>query len=488
MRVPSDGPLTSTNRCKSFLDAVGLCGPIRDSLPACLPTRRARITLAPRTSLSLVAVFGLLTVGLVPETAAVAQTKQPEATKREVPRIELVLDVSGSMAADDAGGQTRMAAAKEAMQKLMDGIPDEAQVGLRVYGAAYGGDNNKKGCRDTQLLVPIGQMDDNKATVKDQVSALEPRGFTPIGRALRKAARDLGSKGQRRIILVSDGKDTCAPPKPCKVASELDQQGIGLTIDAVGFNVGSEAREQLQCIADRTDGRYADASEADELVQRIDELFRRAVREYQTSGQTIQGSRDGCQQAPLLKRDGQYLDHISYGHTAWYRIRVPQGQRVRASAATILTGVYGRGASVELTLARPDGEEVVSDYAYTMGWAKFIGNGVQTQRIDSDGTPPANGPTTLCLAIENGIRMSNGTLFPTEIRLQRFAEEPTLRTSAASSPHKAPGYKTTGETQQASADPDGPNVSLLLIAGLAVGGILTGSLTGVLLGRRSISR
>lgn len=56
--------------------------------------------------------------------------------------IETVLDVSGSMAEQEAGGQSRLAAAKTAVRRLLDGTA----MGLRVYGSEYAGEAMGPGC------------------------------------------------------------------------------------------------------------------------------------------------------------------------------------------------------------------------------------------------------------------------------------------------------------------------------------------------------
>lgn len=434
----------------------------------------------------LASLFASLLVGGVafaaPAVATTpAESPTPEPGRQQpTPRIELILDSSGSMAQHDAGGQTRMAAAKQAMYDLIDGIPDEADVGLRVYGATYPGDNKKKGCRDSQLIVPIGQMS-NKSKTKAKISELGPTGFTPIGRALRQAGKDLGSSGPRRIVLVSDGKDTCAPPDPCKVAKDLGGKGINLTIDTVGFNVGDKARKQLKCIAEATGGQYSGASESDELLGRIKESFRRAVKGYQASGIPIEGSRDGCKNAPVLKKDGKYLDHISYGHTAWYRVNVAQGQSLRLTAATILISSFGRGASTELTLTRPDGEEITNDFENTMGWVTFLGNGIQTDTFGRQDVPAKSGTAHLCLSLNNGVGFSNGTLFPTEIRVHHYGEPAAAATSHSPSPSSSP---SADEERTAEADESAPIGTLPLTAGLGGAGIVAGCVSGLVYARR----
>ncbi|MFJ5829093.1 hypothetical protein [Streptomyces sp. NPDC093089] len=184
-----------------------------------------------------------------------------------------------------------LAAAKQAVTRIIDTAPERAPPGLRVYGATYPGQDKGKGCADTQQVLPVTPMDAAaRADAKKRVAGFKAVGFTPIGVSLREAAEDLGGSGKRRIVLVSDGDDTCAPPPPCEVARELKAPGIDLAVDVVvvGFRTPSSARTQLKCIADATDGSDADADadadDADSLTDHLATLFRKGWRTYQATG------------------------------------------------------------------------------------------------------------------------------------------------------------------------------------------------------------
>ena len=131
----------------------------------------------------------------------------------------MVLDSSGSMAGDDGSGSTRIASARKAVGTVVDALPDGYPTGLRVYGA-----DKAKGCDDTRLAQPVAALD--RAGIKQAVAGVRPKGDTPIGLSLRKAAGDLprpagGAIGKRTILLISDGEDNCRAPPPCKVAAQL---------------------------------------------------------------------------------------------------------------------------------------------------------------------------------------------------------------------------------------------------------------------------
>ncbi|WP_406447378.1 hypothetical protein OG782_01070 [Streptomyces sp. NBC_00876] len=90
----------------------------------------------------------VLAVGLAALLPAAAPAVAASGAADAPPRIETVLDVSGSMAAKDAGGRTRLDAARSAVGALFDGTPDGTAMGLRGYGAQYAGTDMSRGCKD----------------------------------------------------------------------------------------------------------------------------------------------------------------------------------------------------------------------------------------------------------------------------------------------------------------------------------------------------
>ena len=149
----------------------------------------------------------------------------------------LVLDSSGSMKERTGAGETKIAAAREALTAVIGSLPDEQAVGLRVYGAEVFSRDDPGACTDSRLVVPVETG--NRDRLREAVGRYTPYGETPIGHALQEAGRDLGSEGKRTIVLVSDGEPTCTPD-PCVVARDLAQQGVDLTIDVVGLDVDGQ--------------------------------------------------------------------------------------------------------------------------------------------------------------------------------------------------------------------------------------------------------
>ena len=217
-------------------------------------------------------------------------------------KLMLVLDSSGSMAEPADGGQTKIAAARQALRTVIDRLPASAPVGLRVYGAEVFAKSEPGACTDSQRVVDINAF--NKSELRAAIGQYRPYGETPIGYSLARAAEDLGDEGPRTIVLVSDGEATCPPP-PCEVAKSIAEQGIDIKIDVVGLDVSAQARRQLACIADRGRGTYYDADNADDLVSALDKLSSRAFRPFRLVGERVQGTREPSN-APTLTA-GQYV-------------------------------------------------------------------------------------------------------------------------------------------------------------------------------------
>lgn len=285
----------------------------------------------------LAALVPLLAVFSFADATAVAAAPVAKGAD-ELSPVMVVLDSSGSMTAKDAGGgSSRMDAAKRAVGSMVDSLPAQSKVGLAIYGASTGSSGAEKaaGCRDVRVVQPVGTV--NKAGIKRAVSAARPRGYTPIGQALRTAADALPKEGQRSIVLVSDGEDTCAPPQPCDVAKDLAKQGLDLHVHAIGFRVNAKARAQLACISQSTGGTYHDAADADSLTGVLGRVTERALRHYEPTGKPVAGTPDQAS-APVLT-PGQYLDTLNGLEERFYSTELASGDTAYFAA----TAVFPRG-------------------------------------------------------------------------------------------------------------------------------------------------
>ncbi len=257
----------------------------------------------------------------------------------------VVFDSSGSMITNDAGGQTRIDAAKEAARTFITEAGDDAPLGLVTYGGNTGEapEDEAAGCQDITVVTPPEAGNSEKMIA--HMDGLQPRGFTPIGESLRKAAAELPKEGQRSIILVSDGVATCTPPPVCDVAKELKEQGIDLVINTVGFNVEPEAQQELQCIADATGGTYANASDADSLAKELNRAAPRTFNAYESNLEEIEGGKTEGSPAKVDRDIEAFsttlLPTEGKGHSAesetFFTTPIAEGERVVISATTTQT-------------------------------------------------------------------------------------------------------------------------------------------------------
>lgn len=185
-------------------------------------------------------------------------------------RAILVLDASGSMW-QQVDGRSKVEIARDAVDTMLGQWNPEVSLGLLAYGHRRRGD-----CEDIELLIPADGFD--KATLSRKVRGLNALGMTPITAAVRRAAEELRyTEHKASVILVSDGEETCNAD-PCALGAELAAQGIDFTAHVIGFDLPEgPARQQLECLAGRTGGRYFDARNAGELGAALDQVSRVAA-------------------------------------------------------------------------------------------------------------------------------------------------------------------------------------------------------------------
>jgi len=144
--------------------------------------------------------------------------------------VEVILDTSGSML-QRIGAERRIDIAKRTLKNLTTGlIPAGTPFALRVFG------RRANSC-ETELEIPLGPLD--AAAIGSRVDALSAQSDakTPIGASLEKVAADLsGVKGERLVILVTDGEETCGG-SPASAIEKLRKGGVNLRVNIVGFAV-----------------------------------------------------------------------------------------------------------------------------------------------------------------------------------------------------------------------------------------------------------
>ncbi|MFT4288463.1 vWA domain-containing protein [Nocardioides sp.] len=277
-------------------------------------------------------------------------------------QVLFVLDVSGSMARKvDGSTESLMTGAKAALAQVSEKLPPEVALGLRVYGATYGGTDKSKSCADTQLVVPPAL--DSADAVIAAAAKLTPTGDTPIGGSLLAAAGDFAETGQKAIVLISDGEDTCHPPDPapCQTAKAVHQQHADIRVDTIGLALGGQQRatSALRCIAKATGGSFYAADNAQGLAAALGQIAESTILRL-APGTEVTGA-ERPEDAPPVS-SGAYRITLKPGQTEWFRIDAEEGQRPEVLATIqgkrgLKVPYYGRSCeSWRIQLFNPYGE------------------------------------------------------------------------------------------------------------------------------------
>ena len=176
--------------------------------------------------------------------------------------ILLILDASGSMK-DKMSGKLKIIIAKEILSDLIDELPADVSTGLLVYGNAL-----QNSCQTVNVAVPVKKMD--REALKKALRPIEAKGKTPIAFSLQKGADLLKAlPGEKALILISDGEETCGG-NPLATAEKIRRDlGIDVVIHVVGFDVDAKTRQQLLGIANAGGGKYYSADNAAQLKESL---------------------------------------------------------------------------------------------------------------------------------------------------------------------------------------------------------------------------
>jgi Mg-chelatase subunit ChlD len=193
---------------------------------------------------------GALTVNALAGKRVVTNAQTP---------MEIIFDASGSMR-EKLGDRRKIEIMKQVIPQIIDGLPANQQIALRVYGHRI--DSQRPGARtDSELVMPLGTVDKEK--LKSTILALPTRGTTPIAFSLQQLPQDFANvSGDKTIVLVTDGREE-AGGDPVKVVQDLIASGFKFRLNIVGFALADrESKQQMQTIAEMTGGNFYDAGSA----------------------------------------------------------------------------------------------------------------------------------------------------------------------------------------------------------------------------------
>lgn len=207
--------------------------------------------------------------------------------KTYAPRIELILDASGSMKErkKKIDGRLKIQVAKEVLTRIIRELPDDIKVGLRFFGHRI--KEGKSGdCQDSELVVPLGRI--NKLRLLEKVRQTRALGTTPLAYSLALAAEDFGDEpGEKLIVMVTDGKEECGGSPP-QVVSDLVRRGLNVRLHVVGFALADEkTKDDMRQVATITGGSFFDAQDKKGLRKAMKEALSAPFDVLDTAGKRV---------------------------------------------------------------------------------------------------------------------------------------------------------------------------------------------------------
>lgn len=177
----------------------------------------------------------------------------------------IILDLSGSMNLP-LGKSTRIATARQVLRDVLNRLPDDFKVGLRLYGHRYGS-RQKETCTDSELRIPVQPLDRN--AILKTIDTTRPRGETPLVYSVLQAIGDLKTAGGGSVVLITDGEESCGGDFAAAERA-IKASGLDFRLDIVGFTLtGQQARQQLGALTASTGGAFYAAADGPSLTHAL---------------------------------------------------------------------------------------------------------------------------------------------------------------------------------------------------------------------------
>lgn len=201
--------------------------------------------------------------------------------------VEIILDGSGSMW-ETIGEEYKIVIVRDALKSYLNSIPDNVQVGLRVFGSL------KKArvddCQNTRLIHPV-TMFNKKALIK-KISRINPAGKAPLAFAVKEAYNDFkDSEEKKAIIVIADGPDTCQRLS-CKWLENELTGSKSIPVHILGFHISTEsAHNKLYCITSKLKGKYFKVSSKRTIVSSLKRIIASTLEQEKARLQEIENQK-----------------------------------------------------------------------------------------------------------------------------------------------------------------------------------------------------
>ncbi len=259
-------------------------------------------------------------------------------------KLMIILDASGSMWGR-MEGRTKIEIARDVLADVIRELPDDMQVGLVAYGHRVKGD-----CKDVEELVPLSPL--NRETLIATLNRINPKGMTPMLYAVSRTMEGLQSEtGDTTVLLVSDGKETCADD-PCSGVARLKKGKVKFVLHIIGFNVTPEEKEQLTCMAEAGGGAFFSADDTAGLKNALTQI-RESVSVGTDPGK-LKLEKD--RYAPRESITVTFEAKADYADNAWVGIvpaNIPHGQETLADKHDLAYQYLRRKTAGTLTFTAP---------------------------------------------------------------------------------------------------------------------------------------
>lgn len=199
--------------------------------------------------LALFVIAGVLTLPI--GSAAAAETRQQVA----------IIDHSSSMSAVALDPEhplwSRLEVVKAVFPVWLDHLPQDTRAGIVTVGGNCG-------------APPMHKLDvgTDRNTLKQQVAGLSPAGFTPLNQVLESVPDMFTSNGERRVVLFTDGEDSCGG-NTCAIARKLYKRH-GIVVDVIILGKGDhQLSVTARCITKATTGRIIELNTTTQVVRQL---------------------------------------------------------------------------------------------------------------------------------------------------------------------------------------------------------------------------
>ncbi|GAA1798910.1 vWA domain-containing protein [Agromyces neolithicus] len=196
----------------------------------------------------------------------------PDVRKRA--EVLFLVDVSGSMSETIAGGQTKLAAAKDAISEALGHFTPGDNVGLAAFSA------NDVDPISPGLVSPVADIGDTRADFLKALGKLKPIEFTPLYQAVDEAARERAAAWDpdriNAIVLLSDGQNEYFGPSVTEAQmlanlQQLHHHETPVLIFSLAYGSGADV-EALQSISSATGAHYYDATDPTKVSDVLGDL------------------------------------------------------------------------------------------------------------------------------------------------------------------------------------------------------------------------